>query len=329
MTSVLDRFRETFCFSVAAVFLLSATSASYSQDFPTRPIVMVVPYAAGGLADGTARIVADAAGAALGQNIVVENRTGAGGVIGIESMMQSTPDGYTIGWVNRPLLVFRATMDAEFEAVPGENYTPLALATESPFVFATHPNAPFASIPEMIEYARSEPGALIYGSPGIATGGHLAVELLQFLSEIEATHAPYQGEAPALADLLGGNIDLVVGGAPTQAHIEAGTLVALGTTLEQRWDLLPDVPTVSEAGVDGYTFSTWIGFAAPAGLPDSVADILSDAIITAIQDPAVRERLEGMGLVVNALGGSDFQSYIEEDLEIWQQVVDSSGLTMN
>jgi len=321
-------FKALIRLTMAAGIAIGCGTASALAQYPERPITMIVPYSAGGLADTSARIVAEAASRELGQTIVVENRAGAGGIVGAQSMMNADPDGYTIGWINRPLLVFRPTMDPNFTIAPGENYTPIALATESPFVFVTHAKAPFKTMAELLAQAKANPGSIKYGSPGIGTGGHLAVAMLEHAAGIKATHVPYQGEGPALVGLMSGSIDLFVGGAPAKPQIEDGTLVGLATTLGERWELFPDLPTVAESGAPDFSFSTWIGFAGPPNLPADIATKLSDAITKAIQQPETKAKLEGLGLVLNPLGADAFATYVEKDIATWQEVVDSAGLKM-
>jgi len=309
---------------IVALFGLSAAA----QDYPNRPITMIVPYAPGGVADSSARRVAEAAGKELGQTILVVNRPGAGGVIGALAISQAAPDGYTFGWINRPLAVFRPTMDAKFQFMPDVNYKAIALATDAPFVFSTHPKAPFKTMQGLIDYARANPGVVNYGSPGNATGGHLAVELLQVITKTKMTHVPYQGEAPAMTDLMAGRLHIVVGGAPAKPQITAGNLVGIATTLEQRWSLFPDLPTVSEAGANGFAFSSWIGFVGPAGMSDAVVARLSQAIATGVQRPEHKQRLEEMGLVVNPLRSAEFSAFVRKDIQQWKTVVDATGLKM-
>jgi len=313
--------------ALTALLFVAATSAT-AQEYPNRPVNMIVPYAPGGIADTSARRIADAASKELGQQVVVVNRAGAGGVIGANAISQATADGYTIGWLNRPLLVFRPTMDAMFQYAPGQQYAPIALATEAPFVVSTHPKAPFITIAGLVEYAKANPGAVNYGSPGVATGGHLAMVLLEVMTGTKMTHVPYQGEGPATADLIAGRVHIVVGGAPAKPQITAGTLVGLGTTLDQRWSLFPDLPSVSEAGVKGFNFSTWIGFGGPPGLSENVVNRLSQAIATAIQRPESKKQLEDLGLVVRPIRGAEFGDYVRRDVTEWKKVVDATGLKM-
>lgn len=327
MPAMIRKRRFPLPLGIGCIVALLGLSAA-AQDYPNRPINMIVPYAPGGVADNSARRVAEAAGRELGQTIIVVNRPGAGGAIGAMAISQAAPDGYTFGWINRPLAVFRPTMDAKFQFMPDVNYKPIALATDAPFVFSTHPKAPFKTMQGLIDYARVNPGAVNYGSPGNATGGHLAVELLQVITKTKMTHVPYQGEAPAMADLMAGRVHIVVGGAPAKPQITAGNLVGLATTLEQRWSLFPDLPTVSEAGATGFSFSSWIGFVGPAGMSDAVVARLSQAIATGIQRPEHKQRLEEMGLVVNPLRGAEFSAFVRKDFQQWKTVVDATGLKM-
>jgi len=325
MPTMIRLSRVTLQFGLGCIVSVLGLSVA-AQDYPTRPLSMIVSYAPGGVADASARRIADAATKELGQSIVVVNRAGAGGVIGAQAISQAAPDGYTFGWINRPLAVFGPTMDSKFHFVLGEHYKPIALATDAPFVVSTHPKALFKTIQGLIEYAKANPGAVNYGSPGNATGGHLAVELLQMMTGTKMTHIPYKGEGPAMTDLMAGRIDIVVGGAPAKPQIAAGTLVGLATTLEKRWSLFPDLPTVAEAGVSGFGFSSWIGFVGPPAMNDAAVTKLGQAIVTGIQRPEHKQRLEDMGLVVNPLLGPEFTAYVRKDIQQWKSVVNATGL---
>jgi len=312
--------------AVAALFF---SISAWAQSFPSRPITLIIPFPPGGQTDVTGRIIARAMAQKLDQPVVVENLGGAGGVIGMNKLMRSPKDGYTIGIANRPLLVFRPTMYPDFPVTAGKSYTPLALMTELPLVFITYPDSDIKSVSDIVANARKKPGAVSYGSPGVATAGHLSIELLQQMEGIKLNHIPYQGEGPAMLDVMGGRVALAALGSNVKENVDAGKLRAIATTGKARWKLFPDVPTVDESGVPGYSFTSWVGIVAPAGLPPAAADKLSSVLGEVAAQPDVRNALEALGMVVNPQLRGDFERYIQDDVTSWEQVLKTSGLKVD
>jgi len=312
--------------AVAALFF---SISAWAQSFPNRPVTLIIPFPPGGQTDITGRIIARAMAEKLDQPVVVENVGGAGGVVGMNKLMRSPKDGYTIGIANRPLLVFRPTMYPDFPVTAGKSYTPLALMTELPLVFVTCPESDIKSVQDIVASAKKTPGAVSYGSPGIATAGHLSIELRQQMEGIRLNHIPYQGEGPAMIDVMGGRVELAALGSNVKENVDAGKMRAIATAGKARWKLFPDTPTVEEAGVPGYSFTSWVGIVAPAGLPPATADKLSNVLGEVVAQPDARDALEALGMVVNPQLKDEFEKYIQDDVASWEHVLKTSGLKIN
>lgn len=314
----------------AFFFLLSFSLGGFAQGFPAKPIRLIVPFPPGGSADILARAIGQKAGEGLGQPLVVENRPGAGTAIGAEALAKSAPDGYSvmIGTVSshaiNPALNPRLPFD------PIKDFTPVSLVASIPFAMIVHPSVPAKSVREFVALARSKPGSLNYSSAGNGTSNHLAGELLKSMAGIDMVHVPYKGSAPALNDLIAGQVslmfDLVLTAAP---HVKSGAVRGLAVTSSQRSSALPELPTVAESGVPGYEVSAWFGIFAPAGVPQPVVQRLNAEFVKALLQPDLRQRLASQGAEPLTSTPSEFAAYLRSEIEKWAKVVKASGMKVD
>ena len=299
---------------------LAATQCA-GQDYPARPVKIIVPFGPGGPADVTARQIGGILQENFGQPFVVENRTGAGGVIGTVEVVKSPPDGYT-------LLMMSNTQTANESLVPTRNYelmrdlTPIAPVNYSDLVMVVHPQVPASTLAEFIALARSQPGKLNYASSGQGTPYHMAGELFKTMAGIDVVHVPYRNSGEARTGVIGGQVQMMIDAVPTMAPNVAGNQVrALATTGKSRSSVLPNVPTASEAGVAGYEATIWLGLMAPAGTPKPVIDKLNAAVNAAVKRPDIVKLWTGQGAVAMSMTPEEFDKYLRGDIVKWGEVV--------
>jgi tripartite-type tricarboxylate transporter receptor subunit TctC len=318
--------RRQFLHLAAGAAVLPAVSRmARAQAYPTRPVRIFVPFAPGGPNDALARLIGQWLSERLGQQFVIDNRTGGGGNIGTEAALRSAPDGYTLLQVG-PSHAINATLYNNLNFNFIRDVAPIASISTQPQVVVVHPSVPARSILELIAYAKSKPDMLIMASAGIGTGPHLTGELFKMMSGITLTHVPYRGAGPAVTDLLGGRVQVAFVGPPSSIeHIRAGTLRALGVTSLTRWDGLPDVPAVAEF-VPGYEAISWFGFGAPKNTPADVIAILSREINAGLADPKIKARLADLGSGPLVLSTADFGKLIVEETEKWAKVIKFAGI---
>ena len=309
----------------AALLLVVATGVS-AEDYPSRPITLVVPYAAGGGNDVMARIVAEKMSKALGQQIVIENKGGAGGSIATRQVAKSTPDGYTLGLGGTGTLAINPTLYGNVGYDPRRDFAPVGLIATSALVVLVNPQIEAKTIPELIALAKREPGKLNYASAGVGSGIHLGAELFATMAGIKLTHIPYKGSAPALTDLIGGHVAIYFSSLPPAiALVKDGKVRALGVTGPTRSPSFPDLPTVAEAALPGYEAVLHYGIVAPAGTPQPVIDKLNAAMKTALDDPEVRQRIAADGAEPFSGTPQDYAADIDREETKWSQVVKVSG----
>ena len=314
--------------ATCAIALVLFAGAAFAQTYPAKPPRFIVPYAAGGVADFMARVVAEGAQEPLGTNVIVDNRGGAGGNIGIELLQKSPPDGYTValgclGYVSNSVL------QSKIRYNPVTDFTPIAMIGTSPHLVVIHPTLPVKNLKEFIALARSRPNELTYGSSGPGGGSHLSVELFQAVTNTKMTHVPYKGTAPAFIDLLAGRIQFMFDFLNTSLpHVQTGKLRALAITSAKRFESLPDVPTVGEAGVKGYEFGTWCGIIGPAGLQPAVVDKLSTSFTRSVESPAVRSKLAAQGIQTQTMTPQQFAAFIRTDQARWKKLLAEGRLQM-
>jgi tripartite-type tricarboxylate transporter receptor subunit TctC len=290
-------------------------------EFPDQPLTMVVPFAPGGGTDNIARTVAEGMTANLGKAVIVENRAGAGTIIGTNYVARSKPDGYTM-----VMSTFAHAVNPSLhKSLPYDTdkaFEPVALVAHSPNVLVVNPNLPIHNVKELLAYAKANPGKLNYGSFGMGTSAHLAGELLDNLAGIKMTHVPYKGSAPALTDLLGGRIQLMLTTvASVTPYIKGGQLRALAVTSKQRSPAFPNLPTLDEAGVPGYQAESWYGVFVAAGTPQPVVQRLHDAIAAAVKTDAFQRQVAAEGLMVNVGSPSQLADYVSAEEKRWSKVV--------
>lgn len=320
---------------IACLVTCLATSAqtrdARAADYPTRPIKFVVPYPAGGPTDILARVIADFLGKDLKQATVIENRPGAQGAIGAEFVARADPDGYTLLVPAGSMIVQNPLLYKKLSYDPARDFRMLALVTDFPVLMEVHPSVPAKTIAEFVAYARQNPGKLNFGSAG--TGGtiHLAGEMFKRMAGIEMTHVPYKGAAPALTDLMAGNIQVMFDSVSTGLPaVRSGLLRALGVSSEQRFRELPDVPTIAESGYPDYLVSVWYGVVAPAKLPDDVAQKLTDSLNRAMNDEVFRATLEKIGYTVfRPRSAAEVKQFIDADRARWSAVIKAQNISLD
>jgi len=311
---------------LAAVSACLFACAAHAQEYPSRPVRVVVPFAPGGPNDLIVRLVAPKLTESLGQPFLVENRAGAGGSIGTDYVAKSAPDGYTLLSVGPGSLIINPLM-GKVPYDSGRDFTPITLMARAPNALVVHPSLPAHSVAELIALARSRPGEINYGSGGSGSTPHLAAALFAAMAGVELTHVPYKGTAPATADLIGGQVQIAFLGIPAVlSHARSGKLRVLAVTGLQRSPELPDVPTVDESGVPGYEVNPWYGLLAPAGTPRAIVVRLSAETTRVVRAAEMREKLAGQG--AEAAGGTpdEYAAVIRADTATWTRVVGQAGV---
>jgi tripartite-type tricarboxylate transporter receptor subunit TctC len=316
--------------SACLVILCVVAAAATAQDYPTRPIRLVVPFPAGGPTDIVARPLAQYLGDALGQQVIVDNRGGAGGSIGADLVAKSAPDGYTLLMATVGTHAINATLYRSLAYDPVKDFTPIALVAAAPVALVAHPSLPVKSVAELIARAKAQPGTITYGTAGNGTPGHLTGEMFRAATGVNLQHVPYKGSAPAITDLIGGQIQLMFD--PLQSvlpYVQAGKLNLLAVSSAARASVAPDAPTFAEAGLKGFEATAWWGVFAPADLPPAIATKLNAAIEKVVHAEAFRDKLVPRG--VQVIGGSreDFAQFQRRELAKWGKAVRDSGATVD
>ncbi len=307
-------------------FSIQPGTACAQQDFPTRPIRLIVGVAPGGATDILARAVGAKMGENLRQQVIVENRPGANHIIGGQLTSKAPPDGYTIQVIPEGFVI-NASMYAKLPFDPLRDFTPIAVLALVPNVLVIHPSIPARSVREFIALARARPGQMNYGTSGVGSPSHMSAELLKALARIEYTHVPYKGQSLAMTDLVGGQIHFAFPSIPASVgFIRSGRLVALGVTTAQRATALPEVPTIQEAGVPGYEVAGWYGVIGPAGMPQAVVARLNREINAILTVPETREQLSAQGADPRTSTPEEFAAAMARDLKKWQKVVAAAGI---
>ena len=309
-----------------AVALLLTASQAFAQSFPAKPVRIIIPSSTGGAVDGLARIVAQIA-PGLGQQVIADNRPGANGMIGMELTAKAPPDGHTIvlGFLGplavSPSLVKKMAYD------PVKDFAPITQVAAAPLLVSAHPSVPVRSVRELTQLAKSRPGQVTYGTGGTGTGGHLTMELFKLTTGVDVLHVPYRGVGPALIDVLGGQISLLVASPISgQPHVKAGRLRGLAVTGRSRSPALPEVPTMIEAGLPKFESTTWFGVLAPAGTPPAVVSRLHGEIVKVLQQPAVRDQISNLGADPSPSTPEEFAAYIRSEITKWAKVVKAADI---
>ncbi len=319
--------------STAAVIALCASvlapSIAEAQSWPTRPVRLISPFAPGGGADITSRALAQKLSTSLGQQVVVENRGGAGGMIGVDMAAKAPADGYTmvLGTIGpiaiNPSLYKKMTYD------PMRDLVPVSQAANALNVLVVHPSLPAKNVKEMIAIAKARPGQMNYGSSGPGATDHLAGELFNVLAGVKMVHVPYKGGAPAMLDLVSGNVQVVFSTVSTAvAAMDSKRVRPLAMTGNQRFELMPDLPTVSEAGLKGFEVNNWYGVFLPAGTPKDIVTKLNAEVVKALAAPDVKKRLIEAGIVATSSSPEKFTAYVKAEATKWAKVIKGAGITV-
>lgn len=311
---------------LAACFMLAAGHYAQAQSYPTHAIRMIVPFPPGGSIDVLARPLAQKMSELMGQQVVVDYRSGASGNIGTELTVRAPADGYTIMITTIPLVV-NPSLYAKLPFDVARDLAPVSLLAASPFVLVVHPSVPVRSVKDLIALAKAQPGKLNYASAGNGTNLHVAAELFKTLTKTNIVHVPYKGGGPALTAMLGGETDLsFLGVVPATPYIKAGKMRALATTGTKRTPVLPDLPTVAETGVKGYEFASWYGVLAPAGTPAGVINALNAHITKSLRSSDLGERFAREGAEIIASSPAQFGEHLKSELVRWARVAKAAGL---
>lgn len=306
--------------AVAALFAAIHSNA-VTAAYPERPIRMIVPFAPGGGSDISARTILDDFGRALGSTIVVDNRPGAGSVLGTDLATKASPDGYTtlLGNIS---MAFNAALYKKLPYVALRDLAPISLATEQPNIVVAHPLLPAKNLQEFVALARKQPGKLTYASAGLGSGTHLAMEMLMMSQNINLIHVPYKGTGPAITALLGNETNVFMSTfASALPHIRTGRLRGIAVTTSQRAAVLKEVPTVAESGVPGFEYATWYGVLAPAATPKPILAQLNKALVSVLKSPAVIKRYEDQGMSARPTTSEEFSRLFKSETDKWAKVV--------
>jgi tripartite-type tricarboxylate transporter receptor subunit TctC len=314
----------TACAALAAFALLPATSLA--QAWPAKPITIIVPFAPGGGSDFIGRFMAQRLSTALGQPVVVDNRPGAGSLLGVEVASKAKPDGYTLALIATSYTVLPSLYKMSFDAM--NDITPVIQISQGPMLLVANPNVPAKTTKELIEYAKKKPGGLNYASAGQGSITHLAAELFALMAGTKMTHIPYKGTGPALTDTISGTADIFFSSTATALqHVKAGKLRAIAVTTTKRVPALPDVPTIAESGLPGYEAVLWHGLVGPKGMPKEVVERINAEVTKALKLKETGETLEGDGVAPAGGSAASFAAQIKRDIEEWGKVVKAAGVT--
>jgi tripartite-type tricarboxylate transporter receptor subunit TctC len=311
---------------VAGATLLAPAGVLAQASYPSRPIRLIVPFPAGGGTDLIAREVANKVATSNGWSIVIDNKPGSGGNLGVDAAAKAAPDGYTLVLGQTSNLAINPTLYAKLPYNPEKDLTPVGLVASAPLVLVVAADSPYKTLADVVAAAKARPETLNYASSGSGTVAHLATELFQKTANVRFTHVPYKGAAQGSTDLIGGQIQMYMSSVPTLiGHIKSGKMRPIVVTSRKRTTDLPDAPTVDESGYKGFEAATWFGIAGPAGLPKDVVARLNAAFNKALQDPEVKRKLASQGAEVKGSTPEEFGAYIREETVRWGKVVKDSG----
>ncbi len=312
---------------VAGAILSLAPACAGAQHYPSRPVRFIVPFPPGGGNDIVGRVIALRLAEALGQPVIVDNRGGAGGTLGTDITAKSPADGYTL-LINNISLAVNATLFAKLPYDTLKDLAPVTLVGRQPNLLVVHPSVAAQSIRELLALAKARPRQLNYGSGGVGTASHLATELLKLMAHVELVHVPYKGLGPALTDLMGGQVQLIISTmASALPQVKAGKLRPLAVTTAKRSPFFPEVPTMDEAGVRGYEFNTWYGMLVPAGTPRPIVERLNRETAQLLDSAAIKEQFATQGIEAAPTSPEQFGAYLRTEVEKWGKVVKASGAT--
>lgn len=327
----MSRCAQLLGMAVVRIALLAIGSgmvnAAAVDDYPSRPLRAIVPNAPGGGSDISARIVASSLSESMGQQVVVDNRPGAGGTLGVSIAARAQPDGYTVLMGNISTHGINVAVLKSLPYDPVKDFAPVSMLGTTPNVLVVHPAVPAATFKEFIAHVKANPGKIRYGSSGVGGSPHLAMELLESLTGLDMLHVPYKGSGPVTIDLLGGQIHTTSASVTSQLpHIKSGKLRALAVTSAKRTPQLPDVPTVIESGVPGYEVTIWYGLFVPAGVPRGIVSRLNAALVKVLNDPKVEERMASAGIDAVSSTPAELAAFVKSEIAKWREVVRIAGV---
>lgn len=309
----------------ALAFVITAAPALGADTYPSRPITMITPYPPGASTDALARIVAKTLGEGLGQTVIVESKAGAGGTIAAQQTARAAPDGYTIMLTAGGIMTINPSIYKKLPYDPTKDFSSLTIAVRVPLVLAVRGDSKYKSMADVLAAAKAHPGKLTYGSAGIGTSQHLAGELYKDMAKVDILHVPYKGGAPAMTDLLGGQIDMMFVQIPSaEPHVRTGAIRLLSVGSPERSALLPEVPTMAESALAGYDSDTWYGFNMPAGTPPAIVKRLHDGIVHALE--ANESKLAQLGFVKTASTTEQMDKTVLFEIDKWGKVIRAAGL---
>ena len=313
---------------LTGVMIAALASSAFSQSYPTKPVRIIVPFPPGGSVDFISRLLVQYIAAPLGQQVVVENRAGAGGTIGTEAGVKAAPDGYTLTMVSSSYSVHPSLYKLAFD--PLNDMTPVVLVATTPFVICVHPSLPARNVKELIALARARPGEINFATAGAGSGAHMATELFLWKAGMKMNHVPYKGSGPAMTDLMAGHIALAFSSAAGAfPYVRANRLRALAVTSAQRFPSEPSIPTVAESGVPGYEVLDWGGLLGPRGLPRAVVERVNDETNKVVKRKDVAERFQQSGLTAGGGEPEQFLERIRREMGTWREVVARAKIAIN
>jgi tripartite-type tricarboxylate transporter receptor subunit TctC len=313
----------------AALVAAFGVHGARADDYPSHPIRLIVPYAPGGGADAVARIVAKRVSETIGQPVVIENRGGAGSIIGTEDVHKAAPDGYTLLLGQSGPISINPAVYKDLPYDPEKDFAPITMTTAYPYILVVNAKLPVKTLQEFVAMVKSKPGEFNYGTTGVGAANHLVTELFAAKAGLKMVHVPYRGTAVAVADLLAGQVTMVFAD-PVSAlpHMQAGTLRALAVTSKERSSVAPDVPTVAESGYPGFDAIAWHGILAPAGTPAPIIAKLHDQIVAALKDPDTKKLLEAQAMATVGDTPAQFAAFIKRDIAVWKTVATQANVSV-
>ncbi|NYT23215.1 tripartite tricarboxylate transporter substrate binding protein [Alcaligenaceae bacterium] len=320
---------KTFGKTLAVLALATGGGIAAAAEWPTQPVNLVVPYPPGGPTDIVARVVAEELGSRLGQTVVVDNRAGAGGNIGADLVARAVPNGHTL-LVATTAHAINMSLFKDLSYDTRNSFEPVSLLTEGPLMLVTRPDLGVGSVQALVELAGTSKQGLTFASSGNGQSTHLAAELFASMAKVDLVHVPYKGSAPAMTDLMGGQVDLMFNTMlSSMPFVQDGKLKALAVTSARRSPATPDLPTVAEAGFEGYEATAWNGLLAPKGTPDAVLARLNAALKEVLELPSVKERFAAQGFDARWMAADAFAGFVDNEIAKWAEVVKTSGATVN
>ncbi len=305
-------------------------AAAFAQPYPAKPIRFIVPFTPGGGNDTIARLIGQKLAAATGQQVLIDNRPGAGGAIGAEAAAKSAADGYTIFLAGVATHGINPNLRKKLSYDPVRDFDPVSLIASAPLLVVIHPSLPVKSVKQLVALAKAQPGKINYASNGAGGSSHMAVELFKSMTGTSLVHIPYKGLAPALTELLSGEVQLMFSSAVSMLpQVKAGKLRAIAMTGARRSPAIPDIPTVAEAGIPGYETGSWYGIVAPAGTPRPAIDRLSREVIAIVHAPDITKRLEDEAIIPVGSTPEEFTAHIRNELARWAKVIKQSGIQLD